>query len=228
MNRILALMLLATLTVLAVAPASADDMKELVQRALKDGKADGVLDDAIARLFRVSTLSNEPVHVSITKIERYEDPSCGRLRIIFTQGGIKGAHGKLTTQSPGLELSICANGKPPAELEAREQSKRIAQIQACVTHVDIPGKKAARGSPAGRVSVTGCLPNGYSQWHYIGTCKAWQMPERSVVNFQFDKEGALSIPLTAVPAACKSAKNAWQALVYTENHSLVGSIVARQ
>ena len=107
---------LATLLFLAISPMagaeSSATVKQLLLMAIDapDGKASGVLTDAIADRFRQASGSTLPVLVEVSTLKHFRQDGCRRLNLRIRQEGAgKGQF--------GIEygINLCRDGSPPTE-----------------------------------------------------------------------------------------------------------------
>ncbi len=87
-----------------------------------DGKASGVLNDAVAVHFRETTGSPLPVLVEVTTLKHFRQEGCRRLNLRIRQDGAgKGQF--------GIEygINLCRDGSPPTEgLDLEQASQFLA------------------------------------------------------------------------------------------------------
>ncbi len=218
-NQLIALLILAaTLSV----PAHADTMRDLVHTALKDGSAQGVINDPSAKLFSAATGSTEDIHVTIKKIKDYAD-GCGRLRIEMKQARIQGKLG--TTGAPPFEISICPDGSPPPEVKEELQAWNRVALKSCVATIEKGSIDKDTGAMRAVIVAHDCPSGGQSRWRYTGNCTASAMPDGIYDTFPINSKGSINIKL-AVPAQCLKSINAWEAVVIDANVQVVGNIRA--
>lgn len=99
-------------------------VKQLLLMAIDapDGKASGVLNDAVADHFRETTGSPLPVLVEVTTLKHFRQEGCRRLNLRIRQDGAgKGQF--------GIEygINLCRDGSPPTEGVDLEQASRILE-----------------------------------------------------------------------------------------------------
>jgi hypothetical protein len=107
---------LATLLFLAISPMagaeSSATVKQLLLMAIDapDGKASGVLTDAIADRFRQASGSTLPVLVEVSTLKHFRQEGCRRLNLrIRQEGSGKGQFGI------DYGINLCRDGSPPTE-----------------------------------------------------------------------------------------------------------------
>lgn len=110
-TKILAALLVLALPTLVSAEPSAT-VKQLLLMAIDapDGKASGVLTDAIADRFRQATGSTLPVLVEVSTLKHFRQEGCRRLNLRMRQEGTgKGQFGI------DYGVNLCRDGSPPTE-----------------------------------------------------------------------------------------------------------------
>jgi len=120
-TRILTALLFLTLPALVLAEPSAT-VKQLLLMAIDapDGKASGVLADAIADRFRETTGSTLPVLVEVSTLKHFRQDGCRRLNLRIRQEGAgKGQFGI------DYGINLCRDGSPPTEGMDLEQASKI-------------------------------------------------------------------------------------------------------
>lgn len=203
---------LALFSVLAAMPAHSENIQDLVLKALKDGKAQGVIDDSAARIVKTGTGSIEDVRVDITKIKDYAS-GCGRLRMTISQKG---------TASPALEISICPDGQPPHELELERALANVEAIKSCKAQFNDVAIDMKTGEIHSKLSVSGCPANGKANWRYEGECDALKMADDTYTTFSLSKNGETTIHIV-IPAQCAKKNNSWLGLM-SDASGMVGDI----
>ncbi len=122
-DRILIPLLLLALSPLAIAEPSAT-VKQLLLMAIDapDGKANGVLADAIADRFRQATGSTLPVLVEVSTLKHFRQEGCRRLNLrIRQEGSGKGQFGI------DYGINLCRDGSPPTEGMDLEQASQVLE-----------------------------------------------------------------------------------------------------
>ena len=119
---------LATLLFLAISPMagaeSSATVKQLLLMAIDapDGKASGVLTDAIADRFRQASGSTLPVLVEVSTLKHFRQDGCRRLNLRIRQEGAgKGQFGI------DYGINLCRDGSPPTEGMDLEQATPIME-----------------------------------------------------------------------------------------------------
>jgi len=121
--KILITFLLSALPALVLAEPSAT-AKQLLLMAIDapDGKASGVLNDAVAVHFRETTGSPLPVLVEVSTLKHFRQDGCRRVNLRIRQEGAgKGQF--------GIEygINLCRDGSPPTEgLDLEQASQFLA------------------------------------------------------------------------------------------------------
>jgi hypothetical protein len=101
-------------------------VKQLLLMAIdaSDGKASGVLTDAIADRFRQATGSPLPIHVEVTTLKHFRQEGCRRLNLRIRQEGAgKGQFGI------DYGINLCRDGSPPTEGMDLEQAGKALRVQ---------------------------------------------------------------------------------------------------
>ena len=122
-DRILITLLLLALSPLAVAKPSAT-VKQLLLMAIDspDGRANGVLTDAIADRFRLATGSTLPVLVDVSTLKHFRQEGCRRLNLRIRQEGAgKGQFGI------DYGINLCRDGSPPTEGMDLEKASQVLE-----------------------------------------------------------------------------------------------------
>ena len=122
-DRILLTLLLLALSPLAVAKPSAT-VKQLLLMAIDspDGRANGVLTDAIADRFRLATGSTLPVLVDVSTLKHFRQEGCRRLNLRIRQEGAgKGQFGI------DYGINLCRDGSPPTEGMDLEKASQVLE-----------------------------------------------------------------------------------------------------
>ena len=119
--RILITLLLITSSAL-VSAESSTTVKQLLLMAIDapDGKASGVLTDAVADKFRETTGSSLPVLVEVSTLKHFRQEGCRRLNLRIRQEGAgKGQFGI------DYGINLCRDGSPPTEGIDIEQASQF-------------------------------------------------------------------------------------------------------
>ncbi len=119
--RILITLLLITSAAL-VSAQSSTTVKQLLLMAIDapDGKASGVLTDAVADKFRETTGSSLPVLVEVSTLKHFRQEGCRRLNLRIRQEGA--GRGQF-----GIDygINLCRDGSPPTEGMDLEQASQF-------------------------------------------------------------------------------------------------------
>ena len=119
--RILITLLLITSAAL-VSAESSTTVKQLLLMAIDapDGKASGVLTDAVADKFRETTGSSLPVLVEVSTLKHFRQEGCRRLNLRIRQEGA--GRGQF-----GIDygINLCRDGSPPTEGIDIEQASQF-------------------------------------------------------------------------------------------------------
>jgi len=90
-----------------------------------DGRASGVLDDAVAGMIAKSTGSDAPVAVRIETLRVFRQAGCRRLKVILSQP-VPGQPDRL---SP-FEMNLCRDGSPPRDgMDLEQAAGRFGALQ---------------------------------------------------------------------------------------------------
>jgi hypothetical protein len=123
--------IMLTLLLLAFSPMSGAESSATVKLLLlmaidaPDGKANGVLTDAIADRFRQATGSPLPVLVEVSTLKHFRQDGCRRLNLRIRQEGIgKGQFGI------DYGINLCRDGSPPTEGMDLEQAGKVLERRA--------------------------------------------------------------------------------------------------
>ena len=107
-----------------VSAESSTTVKQLLLMAIDapDGKASGVLTDAVADKFRETTGSSLPVLVEVSTLKHFRQEGCRRLNLRIRQEGA--GRGQF-----GIDygINLCRDGSPPTEgMDLEQASKFLA------------------------------------------------------------------------------------------------------
>ena len=105
-----------------VSAESSTTVKQLLLMAIDapDGKASGVLTDAVADKFRETTGSSLPVLVEVSTLKHFRQEGCRRLNLRIRQEGAgKGQFGI------DYGINLCRDGSPPTEGIDIEQASQF-------------------------------------------------------------------------------------------------------
>jgi len=90
-----------------------------------DGRASGVLDDAVAGRIAKSTGSAAPVAARIETVRVFRQAGCRRLKVIVSQP----VPGQLDVVFP-FEMNLCRDGSPPRDgMDLEQAAGRIGALQ---------------------------------------------------------------------------------------------------
>lgn len=194
-------------------------MKEHFLTALKSGTSGGEVKDGIAVFIKHATKSNEPVFVTVTRIQQFER-GCGRLHATVKQN-IGGAE-----IAPWFELNICPDGNPPTEKIAEMQAKQQAILKACKVSIEKKAQDKETGATEAMIHATGCATGGVgmTHWKYSGECDELFMPNGLSTNTPV-KNGRIDIGLR-IPGHCLAKKNEWTAVIESREGQVVGEVKA--
>lgn len=125
--RILITLLLITSAAL-VSAESSTTVKQLLMIAIDapDGKASGLLTDAVADKFRETTGSPLPVMVEVSALKHFRQEGCRRLSLSIRQEGA--GKGQFWIN---YGINLCRDGSPPTEGVDLEQASRILEGVGC-------------------------------------------------------------------------------------------------
>lgn len=135
----------AAILILSVVPilAQAEDLNGYIFLAIKNGSAGGPVTDAMAKMIKAKTGSAETPQAKVEVVGQFQDPTCKRVRVAISQGGVKTLEGKvITLPIPPFELNICLNGRPPAET----MDPAAVQARAEALHKQMGGSKGIAGT----------------------------------------------------------------------------------
>lgn len=105
-----------------VSAESSTTVKQLLLMAIDapDGKASGVLTDAVSDKFRETTGSSLPVLVEVSTLKHFRQEGCRRLNLRIRQEGAgKGQFGI------DYGINLCRDGSPPTEGIDIEQASQF-------------------------------------------------------------------------------------------------------
>jgi len=97
------------------ATAKADQAKEILFAAIKQGQASAELTGEQAEAWKKKTGSNEPVRVEAKVLSRFKQPECARLGVKMTQAKVPKKEGGTGPLEVGWGMNRCTDGMPPAE-----------------------------------------------------------------------------------------------------------------
>ena len=97
------------------ASANADQAKEILFAAIKQGQASAELTGEQAEAWKKKTGSNEPVRVEAKVLSRFKQPECARLGVKMTQAKVPKKEGGTGPLEVGWGMNLCTDGMPPAE-----------------------------------------------------------------------------------------------------------------
>ncbi len=122
-TRLLTTLLFLALPSLVSAESSAT-VKQLLLMAIDapDGKASGVLTDAIADRFRQASGSTLPVLVEVSTLKHFRQEGCRRLNLRIRQEGA--GKGQFDID---YGINLCRDGSPPTEGIDLEQAGKVLE-----------------------------------------------------------------------------------------------------
>ena len=90
------------------------ELAPLLERARIEGQASMVLAGEVAARLRERGIE-QPVQVSVHRLQRLKDPGCARLKVIFDQRQVTPPH-ETTPGDRHVEFTLnwCEGGRPPA------------------------------------------------------------------------------------------------------------------
>ena len=97
------------------APAQADQAKEILFAAIKQGQSSAELTGEQADAWKKKTGSNEPIRVEAKVLSRFNQPECAKLSIKMTQAKVPKKEGGTGPLEVGWGMNLCTDGMPPAE-----------------------------------------------------------------------------------------------------------------
>lgn len=106
--------LVATL-ILVCASAQADQAKDILFAAIKQGHASAELTGEQAEAWKKKTGSNEPILVEAKVLSRFKQPDCAKLGVKMTQAKVPKKEGGAGPLEVGWGMNLCSDGLPPAE-----------------------------------------------------------------------------------------------------------------
>ncbi|MBW8024465.1 hypothetical protein E0H95_26965 [Pseudomonas syringae pv. tomato] len=113
-QRLLAAGLFATIVCIS-ATAKADQAKEILFAAIKQGQASAELTGEQADAWKKKTGSSEPIRVVAKVLSRFKQPECARLGVTMTQAKVPKKEGGTGPLEVGWGMNLCTDGMPPAE-----------------------------------------------------------------------------------------------------------------
>lgn len=110
-------LILSFALVLLALPANALSTKDLINRALQgEQPALGIIDGAEAAKISSKTQSSEPIRAKASRIQKFKQEGCYRIRVEIRQANAMTTTGKLAPFTGGFELNICQGGDAPFPL----------------------------------------------------------------------------------------------------------------
>ncbi|TPG90193.1 hypothetical protein EAH72_29950 [Pseudomonas caspiana] len=106
--------LVATL-IFGCATAQADQAKDILFAAIKQGHASAELTGEQAEAWKKKTGSNEPIRVEAKVLSRFKQPDCAKLGVKMTQAKVPKKEGGSGPLEVGWGMNLCTDGMPPAE-----------------------------------------------------------------------------------------------------------------
>lgn len=132
--------ILALAGVALAGTAGAEEMRELVRRAIQEGRATGTVTGSVAQALSSGTKGTGDVLARIEVIGEFKDPQCKRLQVTVSQRDVPTLQGPRTTITlPTMALNMCLDGNPPEESRSPEaMSKNLDRFKGQILQVD-PG-----------------------------------------------------------------------------------------
>lgn len=96
-------------------PAQADQAKDILFAAIKQGQASSELTGEQAVAWKKKTGSNEPILVEAKVLSRFKQPDCAKLGVKMTQAKVPKKDGGTGPLEVGWGMNLCTDGLPPAE-----------------------------------------------------------------------------------------------------------------
>ena len=106
---------LVAILLLASATAHADQAKDILIAAIKQGHAVAELTGEQAEAWKKKTGSNEPILVEAKVLSRFKQPDCAKLGVKMTQAKVPKKEGGTGPLEVGWGMNLCSDGLPPAE-----------------------------------------------------------------------------------------------------------------
>jgi hypothetical protein len=97
------------------ATAQAEQAKEILFAAIKQGHASAELTGEQATAWKKKTGSNEPIFVEAKVLSRFKQPECAKLGVKMTQAKVPKKEGGTGPLEVGWGMNLCTDGLPPAE-----------------------------------------------------------------------------------------------------------------
>lgn len=97
------------------ATAQAEQAKEILFAAIKQGHASAELTGEQAEAWKKKTGSNEPIRVEAKVLSRFKQPDCAKLGVKMTQAKVPKKEGGTGPLEVGWGMNLCTDGMPPAE-----------------------------------------------------------------------------------------------------------------
>jgi len=120
--------------------AGAEDMRDIVRRAIQEGRATGIVTGSVAQALSSGTKGTGDALAMIEVIGEFKDPQCKRLQVIVSQRGVPSVQGPRTTITlPAMALNMCLDGSPPEESRSPEAiANNLDRLRGQILQVD-PG-----------------------------------------------------------------------------------------
>lgn len=111
--------------------AGATELRDIINQAIENGKAGGILTGPMATMISARTGSLSPPIAVVETVGSFASPECKRVRVTVMQTDVKNKKGLLVGVTlPPFELNMCLNGQPPTEtLTTPEAQKRVLQLR---------------------------------------------------------------------------------------------------
>ena len=97
------------------ATAQADQAKDILFAAIKQGQASAELTGEQAVAWKKKTGSSEPIFVEAKVLSRFQQPDCAKLAVKMTQAKVPKKDGGAGPLEVGWGMNLCTDGLPPAE-----------------------------------------------------------------------------------------------------------------
>ena len=103
------------------------ELAPLMERARIEGQASMVLAGEVAARLREQGIE-QPVLVSVHRLQRLRDPGCARLKVSFDQRQVIPPHGTTPTDRHAeFTLNWCEGGRPPASSDGARPAQPEGQ-----------------------------------------------------------------------------------------------------
>ncbi|MBI6557393.1 Conserved hypothetical protein (plasmid) [Pseudomonas veronii 1YdBTEX2] len=106
---------LVTIVIFTTGTAHAEQAKDILFSAIKQGQASAELTGEQAIAWKKKTGSNEPILVEAKVLSRFKQPDCAKLGVKMTQAKVPKKDGGTGQLEVGWGMNLCTDGMPPAE-----------------------------------------------------------------------------------------------------------------